>query len=103
MNKCMFVGTVRRDPVRLGEKGVAFSLACLDGYKKKDGDDSVTFINCVAWNDRVVGIIYNEVQAGSRVAISTQANVRKIEKDGVTYYETQFKIDSIESLVTPTD
>lgn len=99
MNKCIFIGTVTRDLAEFS-KGFGINLKCNNGFVRKDGEESFTYINCVCFNERFF-VDCHRLKQGSKVCVETQANVRKRENNGTTFYETSFLIDKMEVLDTP--
>jgi single-strand DNA-binding protein len=104
VNKVILVGNLGRDPeVRYAPSGDAianFRLATTDRYKDKTSGEmkEVTeWHNCSAFG-RQAEIVGEYLKKGSSIYLEGKLRTRSYEKDGVTKYVTEIRIDNFQML-----
>lgn len=104
LNRCEFIGRLSKDvELRYTQGGSAvanFSVACGEKWKDKttgEQKESVEFVKCVAWN-QLGEICGKYLSKGSLVYVAGAMQTRKYEKDGVTHYSTEIKVNEMQML-----
>ena len=98
MNKVMLVGRIAND-LELKEldentKVINFSLAVNRGFKNKDGEKEVDFINCTIWN-KIAENMKEYTNKGDLVGVEGRLVTSTYEKDDVKHYKTEVRVDNI--------
>lgn len=102
MNKVILTGRFTRDPeARMTQSNMEiarFSLACQGEYVSRDGERSVEFINCVAFN-RLATTINKYCHKGSFVGVQGRIKNSSYDaQDGSKRYTTDIVVDQLEFL-----
>lgn len=102
MNKVILTGRLTREPEsRMSQSNMEisrFSLAVQGDFVNRDGERSVEFINCVAFN-KLAGTINRYCHKGSLIGI--QGRIRNSSydaQDGSKRYTTDIVVDQMEFL-----
>lgn len=98
MNKVMLVGRIAND-LELKEldkdtKVINFSLAVNRGFKNKDGEKEVDFINCSIWN-KIAENMKEYTNKGDLVGVEGRLVTSSYEKDEVKHYKTEVRVENI--------
>jgi single-strand DNA-binding protein len=103
LNKVQFIGHLGKDPeVRYLPNGQAvcnFSVAASERWKDKEGEqqERTEWLRCNAW-DKLAEICGEWLKKGSLVYVEGKLQTRQYEKDGVTHYVTEARIDTMRML-----
>lgn len=103
LNKVMFIGHLGRDPeVRYmpnGDPVCNFSVASTERWKNKDGEpqERTEWLRCQAWQ-KLAEICGEWLKKGSLVYVEGKLQTREYEKDGVTHYVTECRLESMRML-----
>ena len=102
MNKVILTGRLTRDPEsRMTQNNMEvsrFSLACQSDFVNRDGERSVEFINCVAFN-RLAGTINRFCHKGSLISITGRIRNSSYDaQDGSKRYNTEVVAEQMEFL-----
>lgn len=98
MNQCIFVGNVSKmNELRQGSTPyIKFSVA----VNRRYGEGNADFVNFTAFG-KTAEYISNWVKVGQKVAVVSRFQTSSYEKDGKTYYSSDFIVDSIETHSKP--
>ncbi|MFW5962008.1 MAG: single-stranded DNA-binding protein [bacterium] len=92
LNNVGLVGRLARDPeLRYTGNGtpvVNFSIAVERNFANDDGERDVDFINIVAWRKGAENVA-NHCYKGQLISVDGRLQVRRNEKDGRTYTNTE--------------
>lgn len=95
MNKVILIGRLVADPeLRHTQSGTAvcrYRLA-VDRPVKKEGQQNVDFLNCLAWNKNAE-FASRHLHKGTKIAVEGRIQTGSYEKDGVKHYTTDIIID----------
>lgn len=95
MNKVILIGRLVADPeLRHTQSGTAvcrYRLA-VDRPVKKEGQQNVDFLNCMAWNKNAE-FASRYLRKGTKIAVEGRIQTRNYEKDGVKRYIFEIIID----------
>lgn len=95
MNKVILIGRLVADPeLRHTQSGTAvcsYRLA-VDRPVKKEGQQNVDFLNCLAWNKNAE-FASRHLRKGTKIAVEGRIQTRNYEKDGVKRYIFEIVID----------
>lgn len=95
MNKVILIGRLVADPeLRHTQSGTAvcrYRLA-VDRPVKKEGQQNVDFLNCLAWNKNAE-FASRYLHKGTKIAVEGRIQTGSFEKDGVKHYTTDIIID----------
>lgn len=95
MNKVILIGRLTADPeLRHTQSGTAvcrYRLA-VDRPIKKEGQQNVDFLNCLAWNKNAE-FASRYLHKGTKIAVEGRIQTGSYEKDGVKHYTTDIIID----------
>lgn len=95
MNKVILIGRLTADPeLRHTQSGTAvcrYRLA-VDRPVKKEGQQNVDFLNCLAWNKNAE-FASRYLRKGTKIAVEGRIQTGSFEKDGVKHYTTDIIID----------
>lgn len=97
MNKVILLGNIGKVDLH-AEEGktplLKFSLATNKRYKNKDGEnvDVVSWHRCQVWGNRATSLAPH-VEKGQKVLVEGELSYGSYEKDGVTHYTTDIKVD----------
>ncbi len=95
MNKVILIGRLVADPeLRHTQSGTAvcrYRLA-VDRPIKKEGQQNVDFLNCLAWNKNAE-FASRHLHKGTKIAVEGRIQTGSYEKDGVKHYTTDIIID----------
>lgn len=95
MNKVILIGRLVADPeLRHTQSGTAvcrYRLA-VDRPVKKEGQQNVDFLNCLAWNKNAE-FASRYLHKGTKIAVEGRIQTRNYEKDGVKQYTFEIVID----------
>lgn len=95
MNKVILIGRLTADPeLRHTQSGTAvcrYRLA-VDRPVKKEGQQNVDFLNCLAWNKNAE-FASRYLRKGTKIAVEGRIQTRNYEKDGVKRYIFEIVID----------
>ena len=102
MNKVILTGRLTRDPEsRMTQSNMEvarFSLACQSDFVSRDGERSVEFINCVAFN-RLAGTINRFCHKGSLISVTGRLRNSSYDaQDGSKRYSTDVVVEQMEFL-----
>ncbi len=104
LNRCEFIGRLAKDvDLRFTQGGAAvanFTVACGEKWKDKtsgEQKESVEFVKCVAWN-QLGEICGKYLRKASLVYVAGKMETRKYEKDGITHYSTEIKLNEMKML-----
>ena len=97
LNRMIMTGRLTRDPelrYTKEEIPIARFTVAVNGIKKKNGDESVNFFNCIAW--RGLATICGEyLKKGSLVAVEGKLQIRSFESKGVKRKATEVVVDNM--------
>lgn len=100
----MFIGRLGRDPeVRYLPSGVAvcnFSIAASERWKDKTSgemQEKTEWLRCNAF-DRLAEVCGEYLKTGALVYVEGKLQTRQYEKDGVTMYATECRVDQMKML-----
>lgn len=95
MNKVILIGRLTADPeLRHTQSGTAvcrYRLA-VDRPVKKEGQQNVDFLNCLAWNKNAE-FASRYLRKGTKIAVEGRIQTGSYEKGDVKYYTTDIIID----------
>ncbi len=102
MNKVILTGRLTREPEsRMSQSNMEisrFSLAVQGDFVNRDGERSVEFINCVAFN-KLAGTINRYCHKGSLIGVQGRIRNSSYEaQDGSKRYTTDVVVDQMEFL-----
>ena len=106
LNRIVLIGRLVRDPdLRYTSSGTPvcnFTLAVERGFKNKNGDKEVDFIDIVAWR-KLGETAAQHLNKGRLVAVDGRLQIRKSKKDGRTYVNPEVVAQDIRFLDWPGD
>jgi len=106
LNRIVLIGRLVRDPdLRYTSNGTPvcnFTLAVERGFKNKNGDKEVDFIDIVAWR-KLAETSAQHLGKGRLVAVDGRLQIRKSKKDGRTYVNPEVVAQDIRFLDWPDD
>ncbi len=97
LNRMILTGNLTRDPelrYTKNETPVAKFTVAVNGFKKKDGEAAVDFINCVAWRG-LASVCGEYLKKGSSVAIEGKLHIKPYESNGVKKSFTEVTVDNL--------
>lgn len=105
VNKCIFVGTLGRDPetkyMPSGDAMTNITIACNDSYKDKttgEKKETCEWIN-ITFFGKLAEVAGMYLKKGSSVYVEGKLHTRKyVDKDGVEKYATSIKADQMQML-----
>jgi len=104
LNKVQFIGHLGRDPeVRYTPSGDAvcnFSVAASERWKDKtsgEQQERTEWLRCQAWQ-RLAEVCGEYLKKGSLVYVEGKLQTRSYEKDGVTHYVTECRLEQMRML-----
>lgn len=104
LNRCEFIGRLAADvEIRYTQSGAAvanFTVACGEKWKDKatgEQKETTEFVKCNAWN-KLAEIMGKYLSKGSMVYVAGAMATRKYEKDGITHYITEIKVNEMKMI-----
>lgn len=95
MNKVILIGRLTADPeLRHTQSGTAvcrYRLA-VDRPIKKEGQQNVDFLNCLAWNKNAE-FASRYLRKGTKIAVEGHIKTDNFEKDGVKRYTFEIEVE----------
>ena len=61
-------------------------------------NDETDFVDCVVFNERVVGVVEKYTSKGSQVGVSGSLNINTSEKDGHKFKHPQINVQAVDLL-----
>ena len=96
MNQFNGIGRLVREAdikeAKSGKKFARFTIA-INRF-----NDETDFVDCVVFNERVVGVVENYTSKGSQIGVSGSLNINTSEKDGHKFKHPQINVQAIDLL-----
>ena len=96
MNQYKGVGHLVREAdikeTKTGKKFARFTIA-INRF-----NDETDFVDCVVFNERVVGVVEKYTSKGSQVGVSGSLNINTSEKDGHKFKHPQINVQAVDLL-----
>lgn len=96
MNQFNGIGRLVRESdikeTKAGKKFARFTIA-INRF-----NDETDFVDCVVFNERVVGVVEKYTSKGSQVGVSGSLNINTSEKDGHKFKHPQINVQAVDLL-----
>ena len=96
MNQFNGIGRLVREAdikeTKTGKKFARFTIAI------NRLNDETDFVDCVVFNERVVGVVEKYTSKGSQVGVSGSLNINTSEKDGHKFKHPQINVQAVDLL-----
>ena len=96
MNQFNGIGRLVREAdikeTKTGKKFARFTIA-INRF-----NDETDFVDCVVFNERVVGVVEKYTSKGSQVGVSGSLNINTSEKDGNKFKHPQINVQAVDLL-----
>ncbi|HJF23225.1 MAG TPA: single-stranded DNA-binding protein [Mammaliicoccus lentus] len=96
MNQFNGIGRLVREAdikeTKAGKKFARFTIA-INRF-----NDETDFVDCIVFNERVVGVVEKYTNKGSQIGISGSLNINTSEKDGHKFKHPQINVQAVDLL-----